>query len=271
MALVFSSPSSSSTPSLLPFSWPPITSSCRCSQFRPITASQVCLTSPPHDTIDKSSLLISETEAEDELWAASCLRVRSFFKSFEDSSSVRIQDHKKYLAELEFEAVQERIAGKRIGFRRVSCINATLPLSQLSGDDLCAECKYTANGEDRVVVGTLDLNQCLRLPNEMIGKKPEGTGSDILRAYLSNVCVAKELHRQGLAYKLVAKSKLVAQQWGITDVYVHVAVDNEPARKLYMKSGFVFEKDEPVWHARLLDRPRLLLLWFGLAATHDSE
>ncbi|XP_050219527.1 uncharacterized protein LOC126669928 [Mercurialis annua] len=274
MALVFSSPSSSSTPSLLPFSWPPITSSRRRFQFRPITASQVCITSPPHDTIDKSSLLISETEAEDELWAASCLRVRSFYRSLEDSSSFGIQDHKKYLAEREFEAVKERIAGKRLGFRRVSCINATLPLSQMSGlsdDDLFAECKYTANGEDRVVVGTLDLNQCLRLPDEIIGRKPEGIGSDFLRAYLSNVCVAKELHRQGLAYELVAKSKLVAQQWGITDIYVHVAVDNEPAKKLYMKSGFVFENDEPAWQARFLDRPRRLLLWFGLSDAHDSE
>lgn len=29
------------------------------------------------------------------------------------------------------------------------------------------------NGEDRVVVGTLDLNQCMRLPEEITGMKPE--------------------------------------------------------------------------------------------------
>jgi hypothetical protein len=47
------------------------------------------------------------------------------------------------LAEREFEALKERVAGKREGFRRVSCINATLPLSQISNfaDDLCSECK----------------------------------------------------------------------------------------------------------------------------------
>lgn len=50
-------------------------------------------------------------------------------------------------------------------------------------------------------------------------------------------------------------------------MYVHVAVNNEPAKKLYMKSSFVFEDDEPAWQARFLDRPRRLILWFGLAST----
>lgn len=33
--------------------------------------------------------------------------------------------------------------------------------------------QYSDDGEDRVVVGTLDLNQCIRLPDEITGKKPE--------------------------------------------------------------------------------------------------
>uniref|UniRef100_A0A2P2JDI9 Uncharacterized protein LOC105633600 isoform X2 n=1 Tax=Rhizophora mucronata TaxID=61149 RepID=A0A2P2JDI9_RHIMU len=121
-----------------------------------------------------------------------------------------------YLAEREFEALKERLAGRATGFRRVSCINATLPLSQLSNmfDDFCAKCKFTNDGEDRVVVGTLDINQCMSLPDEIAGKKPEGIGADFARAYLSNVCVAKELHRNRLGYGLVAKSKDVAQEWG---------------------------------------------------------
>lgn len=51
---------------------------------------------------------------------------------------------------------------------------------------------------------------------------------------------------------------------GISDLYVHVAVDNEPAKRLYMKSGFIYENDEPAWQARFLDRPRRILLWFGI-------
>ncbi|XP_059636122.1 GCN5-related N-acetyltransferase 7, chloroplastic isoform X5 [Cornus florida] len=96
-----------------------------------------------------------------------------------------------------------------------------------------------------------------------------GIGADFARAYLSNVCVAKELHRNGLGYALVAKSKMVAENWGISDLYVHVAVNNEPAKNLYMKSGFIYENDEPAWQARFLDRPRRILLWFGLPHTYD--
>ncbi|KAI5414862.1 hypothetical protein KIW84_041587 [Lathyrus oleraceus] len=124
---------------------------------------------------------------------------------------------------------------------------------------------FSTYGEDRIVVGSLDLNQCLSLPDEIVGMKPEVSGADTTRAYLSNVCVARELHRNGLAYELLEKSKLVARNWGITDLYVHVADDNEPAKKLYMKSGFVYESDEPAWQARFLDRPRRLLLWMGLS------
>lgn len=46
----------------------------------------------------------------------------------------------------------------------------------------------------------------------------QGIGSDFARAYLSNVCVAKELHRNGLGYALVSKAKSVAAEWGT--VYV---------------------------------------------------
>ncbi|XP_057463296.1 GCN5-related N-acetyltransferase 7, chloroplastic-like isoform X1 [Actinidia eriantha] len=155
---------------------------------------------------------MAEATSEDELWAAACLRIRTF-RNFRES--VGIEDHKRYLAEREFEAIKERVAGKRTGLRRVSCINATLPLSHVLSfsDDLCSACKFSEDGEERVLVGSLDLNQCLSLPDEIIGMKPQGTGADFARAYLSNVCVAKELQRHGLGYALIAKSKMVAEDW----------------------------------------------------------
>lgn len=260
MALLYSSPSLSITSPN--YRYYPSRRLC----LYPITATHVVA---PH-LIDKSSLIISETSSEDQLWAAACLRVRSFHEF--KPSTFGIQDHKRYLAEREFEALKERIAGKRTGFNRVSCLNATLPLSQLLSlfdDDLCPQCKFRENGEDRVVVGTLDVNQCTNLPDEISGKKPEGIEGQFARGYLSNVCVAKELHRNGLGYDIIAKSKAVAQKWGITDLYVHVAVNNEPAKKLYMKSGFVYENDEPAWQARFLDRPRRLLLWLGLPGNQN--
>ncbi|XP_047312124.1 uncharacterized protein LOC124915454 [Impatiens glandulifera] len=228
-------------------------------QRRPsIVSSQLCTPETP-EILDTSLLILTENASEEELWAAACLRIRSFY-DFQDTFG--IQDHKRYLAEREFEALKERIAGKRIGFRRVSCINATVPLTNISKfSELSAECKYSANGEERVVVGTLDLNQCVRLPEELTGLKPEGIGADFSRAYLSNVCVAKELHRNGLGHMLVEKSKAIAEDWGISDLYVHVAVDNEAAKRLYLRSGFTYENEEPVWQAQFLDRPARLLLW----------
>ncbi|KAL2465714.1 Acyl-CoA N-acyltransferases (NAT) superfamily protein [Abeliophyllum distichum] len=224
---------------------------------------------PPITRVDKSSLNVSEASSEAELWAAACLRVRTFYDFNERTFG--IEDHKKYLAEREFEALKERVAGQRKGFRRVSCINATLPLSTVLcvSHDLSNSCKFSHKGEDRIVVGTLDLNQCISLPDEITGMKPEGIGADFARAYISNVCVAKELQRNGLGYELIAKSKMIAEDWGISDLYVHVAVDNEPAKNLYIKSGFIFESDEPAWQARFLDRPRRLLLWAGLPITYE--
>ncbi|KAF6982563.1 hypothetical protein CFC21_000942 [Triticum aestivum] len=121
--------------------------------------------------------------------------------------------------------------------------------------------EFVEDGEERIVVGSLDLNQCLWLPDELTGKRPGVTESSHTRAYLSNVCVAKELQRCGLGYALVDKSKKLAR---ITDLYVHVAINNEAAQKLYIKSGFVYESEEPAQQARHLGRPRRLLLWLDM-------
>ncbi|XP_051120550.1 uncharacterized protein LOC127244180 isoform X1 [Andrographis paniculata] len=232
------------------------------------TSPRLGIPSPP-GRIDCSLLSVSAACSEEELWAAACLRVRTFYDF--DPEMFGIEDHKRYLAEHEFEALKERVAGKSKGFRKVSCINATLPTSVVLNisDDLCPSCKFSQNGENRVVVGTLDINQCMSLPGEIMGLKPQGIGADFARAYISNVCVAKELHRNGLGYELIQESKRVAEHWGIRDLYVHVAVDNEGAKNLYLKSGFELESEEPAWQARFLNRPRRLLLWTALPITYE--
>ncbi|KAI4363783.1 hypothetical protein MLD38_019955 [Melastoma candidum] len=262
--------SSSPSPSFCPFASPfPCLFHPSLVPRRFLAAACTDTTSHLRHVVDKSLIKVSEAFAEEELWAAACLRVRSF--NLFNPSTFSPSDRMKYLAEREFEALKERIAGKQEGFGRVSCINAALPLSEVQrlSDDLCASCKFSDGEEERVVIGSLDLNRCMRLPDEIPGTKPEGIGADFARAYLSNVCVAKELHRHGLGYMIVNRAKAVAQEWGITDLYVHVAVDNTPAKNLYMKSGFVHESDEPAWQARFLDRPRRILLWMGLPATYE--
>ncbi|KAM3269886.1 hypothetical protein P3S67_029792 [Capsicum chacoense] len=239
----------------------------------PISSFVICssqqISSPSRILIDKSLFSVAEAKSTNELWAASCLRVRTFYGFHNET--VNTQDHTKYLTEREFEALTERIAGKRVGFGKVSCINATLPFSEVSNvaNDLSTSCNFSHDNVDLVVVGTLDVNQCIRLPDEITGMKPKGIGADFARGYLSNVCVAGELQRNGLGYALISKAKMVAKDMGISDLYVHVAIDNEPAKKLYVKCGFVHESEEPAWQARFLDRPRRLLLWTDLSNSCD--
>lgn len=211
----------------------------------------------------KLSLALSEAVSDDELQAAANLRVRIFY---EFKQSYRVEEHRRYMSELEFEALKKRIAGKHSGFKRVACVIATIPISEALEfmDDLCSSCKAVINGEERVVVGTLDLNQSNQLPDEIGGTRPKGYAADFTRAYLTNVCVAKELQRKGIGRALVMQSVKIAQQWDMTDLYVHVAVDNDAARCLYEKSGFIYESEEPAWRARFLDRPRRCLLWASM-------
>ncbi|KAK6944284.1 hypothetical protein RJ641_025386 [Dillenia turbinata] len=173
-------------------------------------------------TLDKTFWKIHETFSEDELWAAACLRVRSFYQF--QPSTFAVEDHTKYLAEHEFEALKER---------------------------------FSDNGEDRVVVGSLDLNQYIRLPDEITGSKPKGNGAEFARAYLSNVCVAMELHRNGLSYALVAELKELPICMSMLPLTMN--------QQRICTGGF----DEPAWQARFLDRPRRILLWLGLPISYN--
>lgn len=60
--------------------------------LRPITPLHVCTPHHQEDSlsIDKSSLIVDETTAEDQLWAAACLRVRSFHQFDPDSFGVLV-------------------------------------------------------------------------------------------------------------------------------------------------------------------------------------
>ncbi|CAN6461988.1 unnamed protein product [Victoria cruziana] len=239
-----------------------LAASSRSSSSTCRTATQLQQEGIPHHAFD--SMVIAEAVSDSELRATARLRVECFYPL--DPSVFAVEDQRRYLSEREFEAIKERAATGKTGSSRVACINATVLLSELpkSFHVLLSKCKFSSGGEDRVVIGTLDLSQTMRLVDELVGRRPQGIGADFARAYLSNVCVAKELQRKGIAYALIDKSKKIAKEWGISDLYIHVAVDNDAAKKLYSKSGFIYESDEPAWQARFLGRPRHMLLWFGL-------
>ncbi|URE26553.1 FR47-like protein [Musa troglodytarum] len=121
---------------------------------------------------DRSFLSVGEAMSDDELWSAIHLRVRTFYNFNE---SYGIEDYKAYVAKREFEGLKDRIAGKTMGYRKASCINATLPISAYGGsiDELCSICKFSKKEGDRVVVGTLDINWCLQMADELTGKRPK--------------------------------------------------------------------------------------------------
>ncbi|KAF3530687.1 hypothetical protein DY000_02038691 [Brassica cretica] len=56
------------------------------------------------------------------------------------------------------------------------------------------------------------------------------------------------------------KKRVVIYGSGITDMYVHVTVNNEAAKRLYMESWFEQESAEPAWQALYLNKPQRLLL-----------
>ncbi|GAA0147517.1 acyltransferase [Lithospermum erythrorhizon] len=57
-------------------------------------------------------------------------------------------------------------------------------------------------------------------------------------SYISNLCVAKQARRQGIASNMLRVALLSAKAKGVDQVFVHVHKHNEPAQELYEKIGF---------------------------------
>eukprot|EP00850_Spirogloea_muscicola_P022792 SM000312S11985 [mRNA] locus=s312:89693:91025:+ [translate_table: standard] len=210
------------------------------------------------------------------LLAAASLRAASFYTYPASASRFSAEVRKLSLAEAPAAADQAllgelacasltaKVAGEQLGFGRVACL-----LALLSSDELGLPMPEledvlqitTMNGLRAWSVGTLDLNLGLVLAGEeLIGSRPQGAEASLHRTYLSNVCVAKSARQRGVGVALIHEAKALASSWGASDMYVHVVADNLPARILYERCGFDIEKEESASTARLLLRPRRLLL-----------
>ena len=58
-------------------------------------------------------------------------------------------------------------------------------------------------------------------------------------AEIGNLVVDKDHRRKGTGEELISRTKEYLKDKGIAKVYLEVAEDNEPAKNLYLKSGFV--------------------------------
>lgn len=212
----------------------------------------------------KEGLVFHEGRSPELIRAAAYLRALSFYTYPEGRTEEALKLHRKMKTDDEFTALTSKVAGLEQGYKRIVCILALYPLSCLDNRsivDLHPALKVTfANGEEHVLVGSLDLNQGKVLPGEIVGNKPEGLDADRERGYLSNVCVAPLMRQRGIGVALLQHAQNIAQHWGITSLYVHVVATNDAAVKLYNKGGFQLEKEESASEARRHARPRRSLL-----------
>lgn len=103
----------------------------------------------------------------------------------------------------------------------------------------------------------------------------QGIGADFARAYLSNVCVAKELHRNGLGYLLVAKSKIVAQDWGKNPQYIFIIVVSRISALIQRNSCYsLFVGDRTPWVHWFLSATSHIVplpIWTFLVVCHQTS
>lgn len=85
--------------------------------------------------------------------------------------------------------------------------------------------------------------------------------------YLSNLAVRQNCRRQGAAEQLLLTCERIALDWGFQDLYLHVLDNNQQARRLYFKLGYRLHQVDGTWSARLLGKPRRLLLHKHLSST----
>lgn len=79
-------------------------------------------------------------------------------------------------------------------------------------------------GGPQLVVGTLDLNQCAKLPaEELLGQLPQQGDKQRLRAYISNVATWEGARRQGVARRLLRAAEGEAAAVGVQHLYGAVA------------------------------------------------
>lgn len=237
---------------------------------------QSCTRLPVHATSLKSlSYSILRASETAELRAAAYLRASSFYSYPADRSEYAKRSHLRMKADSTWKALEERVLGEDIEYKDVFIVPLVAVVDWLGETDSCFSClkKDMADAScmlpvsetrarPQIVIGTLDLNQCAKLPaEELMGKLPVEGNRSVLRAYLSNVCVANAARRCGVAAELIRVAEQEAYKAGVKDLYVHVVRDNAAAIGLYIdKCGFEIESEEGAEFARILQRPRRLLL-----------
>lgn len=109
--------------------------------------------------------------------------------------------------------------------------------------------------DDGTVVGFMEVGM---LPSP-VPRRTEWQGNIVESypesPYIGNLCVQEAYRRQRIGYRLVAIGQKMAQKWGDDRLFVAVAQDNSPARKMYERMGYSLCLDEALLINRKLSSP----------------
>lgn len=103
-----------------------------------------------------------------------------------------------------------------------------------------------------VVIGTIEIGMRSRYP------WPVTTGEHIL--YISNLAVHPQYRRLGVGRQLLLSCESIAQQWGYSELYLHVLENNHQARQLYRNIGYQLQEVDWSWNTVLFRQPRRFFL-----------
>ncbi|KAG9156291.1 hypothetical protein Leryth_009161 [Lithospermum erythrorhizon] len=181
--------------------------------------------------IELGKFVAREALLDEEYWASAWLRAES---NFEDKRGERYAaSHRKKYAEQEYINLKRRC--KAVLGEKWTCIVAVKKEEH--------NVKHTVL---KSIVGTLDMNtgflsQGQNFPGEHVKtflfSNIDGKTSNPY-SYISNLCVAKQARRQGIASNMLRVALLSAKAKGVDRVFVHVHKHNKPAQELYEKIGF---------------------------------
>ncbi|KAI5065265.1 hypothetical protein GOP47_0019960 [Adiantum capillus-veneris] len=216
--------------------------------------------------ISCGNYMVREAVLDEEYWAAAWLRAEIYTEGqpyFRALCNRYIESYQKRFAEQEFTALKRRCLGKQGQCLKCICLLAVAPEGLRNEIGMISQLTL----RDRVI-GTLDVSirQLVRgenFPKEVVTASLFTVMEPERRCgYIANVCVARSARRQGVASNLLEVAIKAAKSWKLKDLYVHVAINNTAARRLYLKTGFQVVEDTAAEPS--LRQEQLLCLWSAL-------
>ena len=113
------------------------------------------------------------------------------------------------------------------------------------------------NIQTEEIVGTIEISVRSFAPwSNFIAKSP----------YICNLAIKNTHRRQGIARKLLLKCEQKTNEWGFSQLFLHVLEDNHQASQLYFSSGYKLKQAESNLTNWLWQSPRRLLLTKNLGS-----